>query len=354
MTNDRVTSPRTYWQRVFAPRDLVSGSLFAKFAAYTILIVWSLVVLFPLYWTAITSIKLPVQVSDGPFYIPFVDFQPSLDAWRYILVDTGSDTLRPYLNSLRVAAVSTVAAVLVGAMGAWSLVRVRHEIKQGTIVVFIVIVAAVGVSVTVMDVPLGVALAAGLALFGLFASTLARRLRRTVDNNDILFWILSNRILPPVVTVLPVYVMFQRAGLLDTAVALMATYAVVNVPIVVWLMRDFFAGVPIDVEESAQIDGASKLRIFWTIVLPMVKNGLIATTLLVFILCWNEYLFALFLSTANTQTMPLLVAAQNATRGPQWWTMSALIILMIAPVVALTIVLQKRIARGLMSGAVKD
>ena len=349
---DKIPS-RTLWQRLSEPRDIASSAPLTRLAVYSVLVGWAVVVLFPLYWVVITSLKLPVQVSDGPFYLPFVDFQPSLDAWRYILVETGSDTLRPYLNSLYIACASTVLAVLLGATAAYSLVRVRHRVKLGSIVAFIVIVGGVAASVAVLKVPLGVALACGLALFVLFVSTVARRMRHAAGNNDILFWVVSNRILPPVVTVLPIYVMFQCAGLLDTGAALIATYVAVNIPIAVWLMRDFFAGVPIDVEESAEIDGASKLRIFWTIVLPMTKNGLVATTLLVFILCWNEYLLALFLSTANTQTMPLLVAAQNATRGPQWWTMSALIILMIAPVVVLTVVLQKQIARGLMAGAVK-
>ncbi len=86
----------------------------------------------------------------------------------------------------------------------------------------------------------------------------------------------------------------------------------------------------------------------------MVRPGLAATSLLVLILAWNEYLLALFLSTANTQTMPILVAAQNATRGPQWWYMSVLIVIMIAPVVAITVVLQKQIARGLLLGALKN
>ena len=87
--------------------------------------------------------------------------------------------------------------------------------------------------------------------------------------------------------------------------------------------------------------------------LPLARSGLAATALLVLILAWNEYLLALFLSNTNSQTMPLLVAAQNATRGPQWWYMSVLIVIMIAPVVAITVVLQKQIARGLLVGAMK-
>jgi multiple sugar transport system permease protein len=164
---------------------------------------------------------------------------------------------------------------------------------------------------------------------------------------------ISQRILPPVVAALPIYVMFQQLGLLDTRFALIITYMTVNLPIVVWLMYDFIVGIPRDLEESAALDGASRYRIFVQIVLPLAKPGLIATSLLVLILAWNEYLLALFLSTAHAQTMPILVAAQNGTRGPQWWYMSALIVIMIAPVVALTVATQKYIAKGLLLGAVK-
>jgi multiple sugar transport system permease protein len=101
------------------------------------------------------------------------------------------------------------------------------------------------------------------------------------------------------------------------------------------------------------MDGASRYRIFWSVVVPLSAPGLAATFILVLILAWNEYLLALFLSSANAQTLPLLVAAQNATRGPQWWYMSVLIIVMIVPVTLLAIVLQRFITRGLLIGAVK-
>jgi multiple sugar transport system permease protein len=153
--------------------------------------------------------------------------------------------------------------------------------------------------------------------------------------------------------IIPIYVLFQHLGLLDTRTALVVTYVAVNTPIVVWLMRDFFYSIPLELEESAMIDGASRYRIFWSIVLPLSAPGLAATFILVLIMAWNEYLLALFLSSANAQTLPLLVAAQNATRGPQWWYMSVLIIIMILPVTGLALVLERLITRGLLLGAVK-
>ncbi len=341
------------WRRLTEPKSLDRMAPLPALLTYAALIAWSVVVLFPLYWLLITSFKLPVQVNDGPDYLPFLDFQPSLHAWEYLFVTVGSDTLRPYVNSLVVALASTVLATLIGSLAAYALVRVRYRVKLGAVLAFLLILAGVVVGVLRFGIDWRVALAAGTALMLLVLLTLAPRLRTAVGNEDIQFWIISNRILPPVVVVLPIYMMFQRLGLLDTHVALIATYTAVNLPIVVWLMRDFFASIPVDLEESAQLDGASRFGIVFTIVLPLARAGLAATFLLVLILAWNEYLLALFLSTADAQTMPLLVAAQNATRGPQWWTMSALILIMIAPVIALTALLQRAIARGLIVGAVK-
>ena len=176
----------------------------------------------------------------------------------------------------------------------------------------------------------------------------------SVGNSDILFWVISQRILPPVVVVLPVYIMFQRVGLLDNHFALIVAYAVVNLPIVVWLMHDFIATIPIDLEESAQLDGSSKFGIFWEIVLPLTRPGLAATTLLTLILSWNEYLLSAFLSTSKAQTMPIMVSAQiTMERGIQWWNMSVVIILMIIPVIIMAFLLQRFISKGVILGAVK-
>jgi multiple sugar transport system permease protein len=344
---------RPLLRRLFEPPSLEAQAPVPKVLTYAALILWSLIVLMPLYWVVITSLKLPVQVDGGPFYLPFIDFSPSLDAWRYIFVDLGNDTLRPYLNSVVVALASTVLAVVIGALAAYALVRVRFEVKVAGIICFVVLLIAVVIAVAYARVPWPLAAAAAAALFVLALATLVRRFRAAVGNPDVEFWIISNRIMPPVVAVLPIYIMFQQLRLLDTHVALIATYTAINLPIVVWLTRDFFAAVPLDLEESAEIDGASKFRVFFTIALPLVRSGLVATFLLVLILAWNEYLLALFLSNANAQTMPLLVSAQNGTRGPQWWYMSVLIVIMVAPVVLIAAFLQRHIARGLLVGAIK-
>jgi multiple sugar transport system permease protein len=321
--------------------------------SYAVLGFWAFVVLFPLYWLAITSVKLPIQVNDGPDYLPFIDFEPSLHAWRYIFVDLFVDTARPYMNTVVVALCSSVLALVFGSMAAYGLSRLSYRPRVWTIVSFILGLAVAIAAILRLGVPWQVGLAIGLAVCVLLALSLRRQVTRALGNNDIAFWMISQRIMPPVTVVLPIYILFQQVGLLDTRFALTVTYVAANIPIVVWLMRDFFDSIPLELEEAAVVDGCSRYRIFWSIVLPLSKPGLAATFILVMIMAWNEYLFALFLSSANAQTLPLTVAAQNATRGPQWWYMSVLIIIMILPVSALALLLARYITRGLLIGAVK-
>jgi multiple sugar transport system permease protein len=335
-----------------ARRSAMDLSPGGKLMAYLILGFWALVVLFPLYWLAITSFKLPIQVNAGPKYIPFVDFEPSLHAWRYIFVDLRNDTIRPYTNSVVVTLASSTLALVLGSSAAYALARFRFHPKVGTIVLFVgcLVLSAVAVF---LGVPLILATVVALACFGLLTPALSGRFRRTMTNGDIAFWIISQRILPPVAVVIPIYVLFQNLGLLDTRTALVITYTAANLPIVVWLMRDYFNTIPLDVEQAAAVDGASPFGTFRSVTLPLAIPGLVATFLLVLVFAWNEYLLALFLSSADAQTMPLTVAAQNATRGPQWWYMSVLIMIMILPVIALAVALERRISRGLLVGAVK-
>ncbi len=338
-------------RRLFEPRRLDSIAPAAQVATYAMLTLWTLVVLFPLYWVLVTSFKVEVQVDSGPYFLPFIDFKPTLAAWNFMLLQ--NNTLGPYLNSIVVALSSTLLALLIGALAAYALVRIRFQVKLAAVATFLALLVAVVIAVAALGVPWPVAVAAAIVLFLLALGTFVRRFRTAIGNSDIEFWMISNRIMPPIVAVLPIYVMFQHLRLLDTQIALISTYAGVNLPIVVWLTRDFFAGIPLDLEESAEIDGASKFRVFFTIALPLVRSGLAATFMLVLILSWNEFLLALFLTNANAQTMPVLVAAQNTTRGPQWWYMSVLIVVMIAPVIVIAGFLQKHIARGLLVGAVK-
>lgn len=320
--------------------------------SYVLLGAWAVVVLFPLYWLVVTSLKTPIEVNGGPFYLPFRDFKPTLESWRYIFVDLREDTFRPYLNTVVVGLTSTALTLLLGSMAAYGLVRMRYRVRLGAVAAFMAALA-VAVVATLAGAPWQLAAIGGVALFLLLLQTVARRSRRALGNDDIAFWMISQRMLPPVAVAIPIYIFFQQLCLLDTWPALIIAYVASHLPIVVWLMRDYFQSVPLELEESAAIDGASRYRVFRSVVRPLSVPGLVATFLLVLVFAWNEYLIALFLTSANAQSLPLTVAAQNATRGPQWCYLSVLILIMIVPVIAMAIALERYIAHGLLVGAVK-
>jgi multiple sugar transport system permease protein len=383
-------SNRNMMERLFEPPAVGKMSPVANVVAHLLLVIWSLFVLFPIYWVIITSFKDAASVNQGPFYIPFFDFEPTLNAWRaqfntdpfcdvqsivrqvglllynsFAFIVSPVVTLQPmepqickiflaFTNSIVVSVVSTSLCVAVGAMAAYALARIQYKPKFGNIMIFVGLTLLVIVATSYVGVHWSISSAVGLALFFFLARAFGRRFGATLGNGDILFWIISQRILPPIVVVIPIYMMFQAVGLLDTHLALITVYAVANLPIVVWLMHDFFANLPIELEESAQLDGATRFAIFWDIVLPLTRPGLAATTLLTLILNWNEYLFAVFLATSKVQTMPIMVAAKNAgEKGVLWWEMSAIIVVMIVPVVFMAILLQRFISRGVLLGAVK-
>ena len=381
---------RSLFERLFEPPAVGQMAPVARIVAYLLLAIWSVFVLFPIYWVVITSFKDAAAVNQGPYYIPFVDFQPNLNAWR---VQFNSDancngyavlrqlglliynsfaflvspviSLAPmepqickiflaFTNSVVISIASTTLCIVVGSMAAYALARIRYKPKFGNILMFVLLTVVVIVATTFAGIPWWASAATGLALFFLLVRAFGKHFKATLGNGDILFWIISQRILPPIVVVIPVYVMFQSVGLLDTHLALIVLYAVANLPIVVWLMHDFFASLPIELEESAQLDGATRFGIFWEIVLPLTRSGLAATTLLTLVLNWNEYLFAVFLATAKVQTMPIMVAAKNAgEKGVFWWEMCAVIVIMIVPVILMAILLTRFISRGVLLGAVK-
>lgn len=381
---------RSLMERLFEPPAVDKMSPAANAVAHLLLAGWSLFVLFPIYWVIITSFKDAAAVNQGPFYVPFLDFEPTLNAWRaqfntdpfcdlpsmirqagllvynsFVFIVSPVVALQPmepqickiflaFTNSVVVAIASTALCVAVGAMAAYALARIQYKPKFGNIMMFVALALLVIAATSYAGIPWWASSAVALALFFFLARAFGKHFTRTLGNGDILFWIISQRILPPIVVVIPVYIMFQAVGLLDTHLALIIMYAVANLPIVVWLMHDFFANLPIELEESAQLDGATRFGIFWDIVLPLTRPGLAATTLLTLILNWNEYLFAVFLAYAKVQTMPIMVAAKNAgEKGVLWWEMSAIIVIMIIPVILMAILLQRFIAKGVLLGAVK-
>jgi multiple sugar transport system permease protein len=173
-------------------------------------------------------------------------------------------------------------------------------------------------------------------------------------NNDIFMWIISQRMMPPIVSVLALFIMFHSIKILDTRLALIIAYVTFNLPIVVWLMRSFIDQVPKTIEEAAQIDGASHMQVLFRIVLPTIVPGIIASFLLCMIFAWNEFLFALVLSFDKSQTMPLLIAFQHTQEAIKWWNISSLTVIMILPVLIMFLLLQRNFVRSRILGWEKE
>lgn len=267
---------------------------------------WSCVCLFPLVWIAVTSLKNGRQIDQGPFYLPFVDFVPNLDAWTFILTEPNDNLVRRYANSVVVGVVSTMLTLLFGGGAVYGLTRFR---------------------------------------FGLPAVS-----------TSILWAILATRILPPVVLVLPLYLMALMTGTLDTLLALIVVNTGANLPVAVWLLLPVFSRVASEPEEAAQLDGASHLQIFFTILLPMIAGRVAIVGLLIFLLCWNEYLYAAYLAGYRAMTVPPWMVQQLSMREAQvggdteeWAHLSAAMVAMILPVLAAAAFVQRQLARSIAS-----
>ncbi|WP_265520051.1 carbohydrate ABC transporter permease [Nitratireductor luteus] len=324
-------------------------------------LVWLAFTLFPLYWVGITSFKSPVGVVGGPTYIPFVDFEPSLTAWRELLSGARGQFYSTFMASTIIGLSASVAATLIGAMAAYSLVRFQFQVRllSGLIFVFV----AVGGFLLLRDIlGMGQALAliySFIAALGLSViSAWAPLPGPILKNKDIVFWFVSQRMFPPIVAAFALFLMYSEMGklgfkLVDTYIGLTLAYIAFSLPIVIWLMRDFFEALPVEVEEAAMVDNVPTWRIFFGIVLPMSKPGLIATFMITLAFIWNEFLFALFLTNSRWQTLPILVAGQNSQRGDEWWAISAAALVAIIPMVIMAGLLSRLMRSGLLLGAIK-
>ena len=174
-----------------------------------------------------------------------------------------------------------------------------------------------------------------------------------MKNEDISFFFLSQLILPPVVLALPFLVLYKELALLDTTVGLILLYTLTVLPIVIWIMRDQFDTIPIELDEAALVDGLSVWGAFFRIILPIALPGMVAAFILSLILCWNEYFFAALLTGSEAKTLPVMVASQTGSQGINWWVMAALSTAAIAPLVVIGIVLERYIIKGLTAGTVK-
>ena len=168
------------------------------------------------------------------------------------------------------------------------------------------------------------------------------------------FWILSTRMIPPIVTILPLFIFFMFFDLIDTRASLVIAYTGFNLPFVVWMMKGYFQEIPRELEESAMVDGDTGFGAFWRIVVPLARPGLAATAIFTMILSWNELLFALILTdTKGAQTLPSAVAGRVGVLHIDWAEISAIGIVALLPLLIASFVVQRHLVRGLSFGAVR-
>ena len=286
--------------------------LIGKVAIYTLLSIWAFISLFPVYWTISTSFKVAKDVQKGS-WLPWIDFQPNWLGWRSLGLspDTIGTTstvrdefLKRFMNSVITASGASLLAVLIGALAAYGLSRFQYKFLW-------------------------------------------------MRNKDISFFFLSQLILPPVVLALPFLVLYKQLALLDTTIGLVLLYTLTVLPIVIWIMKDQFDTIPIELDEAAQVDGLSSWGTFFQIILPIALPGMVAAFILSLILCWNEYFFAALLTSSEANTLPVMVASQTGSQGINWWAMAALSTAAIAPLVLIGIILERYIIKGLTAGSVK-
>jgi multiple sugar transport system permease protein len=172
-------------------------------------------------------------------------------------------------------------------------------------------------------------------------------------SKNLSFWVLSTRMMPPIVIAIPIYWMMRSADLAGTHIGLILVYVMINLPFVVWMMKGFFDDIPIEIEEAARIDGCGPLQLFSRVILPLAIGGIVATALFCVFISWNEFLFAVILTDSRSQTLPVALSLFRQDRGILWGQMSAVIVVATLPILLITLFLQRQVVRGLTAGAVK-
>ncbi|MCY4260743.1 MAG: carbohydrate ABC transporter permease [Rhodobacteraceae bacterium] len=167
-------------------------------------------------------------------------------------------------------------------------------------------------------------------------------------------WILSTRMMPPVAVAIPVFFIYKEISLLDTFTGIILIHALMNLPLAVLLMKSFFDDIPVEIDESALIDGASRWLIFRRVVLPMVKGGMAATAVLCFIFSWTEFLFVLTLTQTGLKTVPVVSSTFVTSTGTAWGSMAALGAAAVVPAFVFILLVQKHLVRGLTLGSIKQ
>ncbi|HEY4193124.1 MAG TPA: carbohydrate ABC transporter permease [Mesorhizobium sp.] len=271
---------------------------------YLAVALWSVFVVTPLLWALTTSFKTSNAVTGGPTYLPWLQYQPSLDGWRSLFGGAGGiDIVKPYMDSLIVTGSASLISIVLGTLAAYGLSRFDYR--------------------------------AGF-----------------IKNTDIVFFFISQRIMPPIVLAIPFFLMLQFLGLLDSKIGLILVYIALLLPIAVWIMVDFFDGVPRQIDEMAMLDGCTPFEAFLRVVLPNSLPGILVASMFCLVFGWNDFFFAFTLTFTDTQLLPVAVVALNSSVTP-WWSLSASALISVAPLILCAFLVERLLSRGTLAGAIR-
>ncbi len=252
------------------------------------------VFLFPIYWLFTMAFK----TADEIFAYPPVWWPASPHTGNFAVLFKDGDAWSVW-NSLVLAGTSTLVATILGTVAAYSLARFRTGGKH-------------------------------------FAN-----------------WIISNRMIPPIAIVFPVFLLYAELGWVDTYHGLIVLYTAFNLPYVIWMMRGYVQDVPIELEEAALVDGCTRWQVLWKVVFPLVRGGLFATAVFAFVFAWNDFIFALVLTRSQVVTFPVQVTHYFGGQSNFWAKIAAMSVLGTLPIFIVVATLQRFLVRGISLGAVK-
>jgi multiple sugar transport system permease protein len=308
--------------------SVVEPGRLAKRIAAVVVVVYALVSMVPLAWIFMTSVKSP---ADSISYPPKVMFRPTVEGYCNLFSERSRQTAEYMATLPKASGVCEEIARSHGLVVVGSSNYVPRFMNS--------LIIAFGS--TFCAVALGTLAAYG---FSRFKVPLA---------DDLLFFILSTRMMPPIAVAIPIYLMYRELGLNDTRLGMILLYTAVNVSLAVWLMKGFIDEIPREYEEAAMVDGYTRLQAFRKVVLPQAVTGIAATAIFCIIFAWNEYAFAVLLTSGTAQTAPPFIPIIIGEGGQDWPAVAAGTTIFLLPILVFTVLLRKHLLRGITFGAVR-
>ena len=308
--------------------SVVEPASSTKWFSGTLVVIYAIITIVPLIWILMTSFKTP---SDAIAYPPKIAFEPSMEGYVNLFTSRSRQTPE-YMEQLP-------------APETWydELVREQNMVITGPsrFVGRYMNSIVIGFGSTFLAVFLGTLAAYGFSRF------------KVPLKDDLLFFILSTRMMPPIAVAIPIFLMYRHLGLSDSYLGMILLYTAVNVSLSVWLLKGFIDEIPREYEEAAMIDGYSRFQAFIKVVLPQAATGIASTAIFCLIFAWNEYAFALLLTSGEAQTAPPFIPTIIGEGGLDWPAVAAGASLFLIPIVGFTIYLRKHLLRGITFGAVR-